>query len=237
MSDSKQQDVFSWDKLCGLLDEKLKDVTRKEDLAVIRSEIDDLKSENIKLKEDIKKLTSRIEVIDRKSRATNVMVNGLDCTAVPSAKTKFMDICKNILQVEVNVISTRIISSGKSCLFTLETSSQANNVLTAKGKLKGQQIYIHKDYTEDDQCSRYNLRQISKVISKSKKDVKVRLGEFAIFINDKKFTWFNGKIKAYSDNDTEYLRKLFDECGCSYDVFCNDESSNKNINPTTKSTI
>lgn len=239
MSVENQQDVFSWDKLCGLLDEKLKDVTRKEDLAAINYEIEELKNENTKLKDDIKKLTTRIETIDRKSRATNIVVNGLNCTAVSSAKTKFMDICKNILKVEANIIATKIMSSGKSCLFNLETSSQAIGVLSAKRLLKGQQIYIHKDYTEDEQFSRYNLRQISKNISKSKKDVKVRLGEFSIFINDKKFNWFNGKVKAQTNNDAEYLRKLFNECGCSYDVVCNDKfsSNKKNTNPNTNYSI
>lgn len=154
-----------------------------------------MKNENTKLKEDVKKLTTRIVVIDRKSRATNVIVNGLNCTAAPSAKAKFMDICKNIQKVEVNVISTRIISLGKSCLFNLETISQANNVLAARGRLKGQEIYIHKDYTEGDQCNRHNLSQIIIFISKSKKDVKVRLGECVVFINDKKTPGVMGKLR------------------------------------------
>ncbi|XP_059218299.1 uncharacterized protein LOC131997633 [Stomoxys calcitrans] len=80
MSVSSQQDVFTWSKLCEVLDDKLKGVAKKEDLTDIKHEIEELKHENSKLKEDIKKLTNRLELVDQKSRTTNIMV--------PPAKSK-----------------------------------------------------------------------------------------------------------------------------------------------------
>ncbi|XP_065368766.1 uncharacterized protein LOC135961198 [Calliphora vicina] len=174
------QDVFSWDKLRGLLDEKLKDVTKKSDLVEIKSTIEELREENKKLKNDVKKLTSRLEFIDRKSRSSNVVVSGLNAVNVNAARAEFMNLCTTVLNVNTNVMSTRIISSGRSFLFCLETSMQVYNVIAAKHKLKGQTIYIKKDYTEEEQNVRFNLRQISKKINNSNKTIKVRMREFCI---------------------------------------------------------
>lgn len=237
MTDNNQQDVFSWSKLCNVLDEKLKDVAKKEDLVAIKAEMQELKQENMKLKDDIKKLTTRMEFIDRRSRTSNIIVSGLLCTNSQVAKNKFRDICIKELNVEVRIISARILALGKSFVFSLESSAQAVNILAAKGKLRGQEIYIQKDYTDDEQSTRYKLRQLSKTISKTKKDVKVRLGEFCIFINDKKFTWYNGKVMASSVNDSEYLRKLLGECGCTLDVCFIDNYKNNNISNAISSSL
>lgn len=215
---NSEQDVFSWEKLCYLLDDKLKDVTRKSDLVAIKTDIEELKEENLKLKNDIKKLTSRIEFIDRRSRSANVIISGLNSDNVKAAKTEFLKLCSNELKVNVNVMSTRIISGGKSFCFTLETSMQAYNVTAAKKKLKGQMVYIQKDYTEEEQHVRYQLRKLSKNISQCNESVKVRLGEFCIFIDNNKFTWSNGKIVSNSANNAEYLSKLLAECNYPMEV-------------------
>lgn len=201
-------DVFSWEKLCTLLDNKLKDVTRKSDLNELKHEIDDIKEENKKLKCEMNKLTARMEFIDRRSRSANVIVSGLNSGINFTSKNDFEMLCANVLKVKVNVISSRKLAAGNSYCFTLESSLQANNVLAAKRNLKGQRIYINKDYTEVEQNIRYQLRNLSKNLTRANKTLKVRLGEFCIFIDNNKFTWANGKIIASSNNNAEFLRKI-----------------------------
>lgn len=67
-----------------------------------------------------------------------------------------------------------MLASGKSFVFTLDTTGQAQKILTVKGKIIAQQIFIQNDYTTADQSTRLNLRRVSKVISKHKKYLKVR---------------------------------------------------------------
>lgn len=211
-------DVFSWEMMRGILDEKLHDVAKKEDLQSIRNDIEELKEENQQLKNEIKKLTSRIEFIDRRSRSTNLVVNGLKCSNVQSAKVEFIKICTNVLDVKINVISTRMIAKEKTFLFNLESSSEVQKVLSTKGKLKDHTVYIQKDYTEEEQQVRYNLRQVSKRINEKKKGLKVRLGEFWIFVENKKYAWSKGKIMAYTNDDAVFLNNLLMECGCSFEI-------------------
>ncbi|XP_059216628.1 uncharacterized protein LOC131998105 [Stomoxys calcitrans] len=182
MNINNQQDVFSWSKLGDVLDDKLKDVAKKEDLTAIKYEVEELKQENCKLREDIKKLTNRLETLDRKSRTTNIVVSGLRSRTTFTAKKEFLDICNNKLNIVVNISYARMLSSGKSFVFTLDTNSQVQNILNTKEKLHGQFIYIQKDYTAVEQSTRYNLRQVGKIVSQHKKDVKVRLGEFCLFL-------------------------------------------------------
>lgn len=222
---NSSQDVFSWGKLCSLLDDKLKDVTRKADLVDLKADIDELKKENLQLKSDVKKLTTRLELIDRRSRSSNVVVSGLKSEKINAVKVEFSKLCAEVLNVNINIMSARMISLGKAC-FTLESSMQVLNVTSAKNKLKGKTIFIQKDYTEGEQNVRYNLRQLSKGISKSKQTVKVRLGEFCIFINNIKYTWSMGKIMANTSADAVFLNNLLTECNYPADVCINEGRQN-----------
>lgn len=212
------RDVFSWNRFSDLLDDKLKDVARKTDLIAIQTEMQELKEENLRLKNDLKKLTSRLEYIDRRSRSSNVIVSGLNCKNIQAAREGFTKLCSDVLLVNVEVMSCRMIAYEKSFLFSLGSSVQAYNVIAAKGILKGQNVFIQKDFTEEEQHVRYNLRQLSKKITKGDKSVKVRLGEHCIYINNNKYTWSNGKVYADSANNAEYLKMLLLQCNFEIDV-------------------
>lgn len=206
-------DVFSWDRLSQLMDVKLVDVARKSDLLEVNTQIEELREENRQLKDDIKKLSSRLELIDRKSRAASIVVGGLNSNNIHTAKAEFIDICLKLLEVHVNVLSVRILSKKMNFLFNLESTVQVNNIMAAKGKLQGVPVYIQKDYTEEEQSTRYNLRMISKSISKKDATIKVRLGEFCIFVENKKYTWSKGNVVAYCSNDADFLLNILEKCG------------------------
>lgn len=235
MSTGGNQDLFSWSKLGDLLDDKLRDVAKKEDVAAIKQEVDVLKTENSKLKDEIQKLTNRLEVIDRRSRSSNVVVSGLVCNNTSTAKKMFISMSKNELNVDINIMGTKMLSSGKSFVFTLETQGEAQRVIEARRQLKGKNIYIQKDYTALEQTTRYNLRKVARVVSKIKPNIKVRLGEFCIFVNDIKYTWMDEKILAPTQKDADFLVNILELSNNSYDVFCKQTSNINNINENSSS--
>lgn len=217
-------DVFSWNKLCSLLDDKLKDVAKKEDVQSIRIEMDELRVENTKLRNEVKVLSSRIEQIDRRSRSSNIVVSGLVCVNAAAAKAVFNKLCTDSLNVYANVVTVRDLPAKNTFLFTLESQLQVVNVLGAKDKLKGGTIFMHKDYTKDEQNIRYNLRKLNKTISNLNMNLKVRLGEFCSYIDNRKYSWALGKIVAYSVDDHEFLIKLLSKSNYSIDVIVKDNS-------------
>lgn len=230
---TEKNDVFSWDKLCNMLDSKLKDVAKKEDVLLIKTEIDDLREENVQLRKEVKMLTSRIEQIDRRSRASNIVVSGMLCNNISAAKFDFINLCNNSLGVNAKVVNARSLPSINTFLFTLETNLQAVNVLEAKNKIRGTKIFIQKDYTKEEQNMRYNLRHINKSISKYNMNIKVRLGEFCTYINDKKYTWEDGKLVALSNTDAETLRNLLVKANLSTAVIVKNRSTTKHISLTS----
>lgn len=226
MDNQTTPDVFSWDKLCNLLDAKLKDVTRKEDLVSIKTEIEELREENVKLRNDINKLTTRLEYIDRRTRSANIVVSGLNSNSNNEAKNEFTKLCTNVLKVNIHVVNARKLPSKNTFLFTLETNMQAINVIAAKGNLNDGSIFIQKDYTNEEQNVRYNLRQINKAVANPQNNLKVRLGEFCIFINNKRYTWSMGKAVANCNDDAVFLRNLLSEANSSIDVTVRNMNNN-----------
>ena len=69
----------------------------------------------------------------------------------------------------------------------MDSPAAIQSVLAAKGNLKGQSIFIQKDYTAHDQHIRYNLRKLSKKIMEDSSSTKTKLGAFCIYIDDKKY--------------------------------------------------
>ena len=63
--------------------------------------IDALEKENLQLKKEINIMSSRMEIIDRKTRSTNIVINGLESTDITAAKTKFSELCSGVLNVNV----------------------------------------------------------------------------------------------------------------------------------------
>lgn len=224
MEQNNSGDCFSWDAMKGLLKESLEDVAKKDDLNVIKKELDEVKAENLELKKEIKKLNSRIELIDRKTRVTNVVVNGLKSSSTQSAKEEFSQLCTNVLQVDLNIGSTSMLSK-KSFMFNLDSNAAVCKVLAAKGKLKGRREYIQRDYTTQEQHTRYQLRQINKKIRNKNSSINVKLGEFNITIDNKKFTWSNNNVIAFSNEDMNYLENLFKQLDCNYTIIVNEKKN------------
>ena len=99
------------------------------------------------------------------------------------------------------------------------------NVLIARKKLKGRSIYIQKDFTAQEQHIRFKLRQISKIIRDKNSSIKVRLGDLTIFIDDRKFTWNNNKIIAFSGSNVEFLKNIFSQCNINNEIELNLKSN------------
>ena len=229
-------DVFSWEMMKNLLDSKLEekldaklvDVARKEDITALRNELEVVKVENNILRKEITKLTSRLEHIDRKTRTSNVVVTGLNCSNSQDAKADFSKLCSEVLDINTN-ISNSIMIGKRSFIFNLDSSSNVQKVLAAKRKLKGRPIYIQKDYTAQEQNARYNLRQICKGIRDKNKLIKIRQGDLSIFVDDMKVTWgLNNKVFVQSSADAERLEKIFNECKISFSIVCNNYKNKPN---------
>ena len=104
MSNS-EGDVFSWDKLKNILEDQLADVAKKVDIHAIKQELEEVKSKSSKLEDVNFKLTARLEAIDRKSRSTNIVVNGIKSGNSQDAKNEFTKLSTNVLEVPVCVIN------------------------------------------------------------------------------------------------------------------------------------
>ena len=222
-------DTFTWEGLQTMLnatlEKKLEDVVKKQDFEVIKIELDDVKAENLKLRKEIKQLTSKIELIDRKTRSSNVVVNGLKSTNIQSANTEFSKLCNEVLDMNVNVTNTTIIGKN-AVLFGLESHAAVQNVLATKQKLRGRSVFIQRDYTSHEQHTRYNLRHLSKTIKSKNSSINIKLGEFCIYISNKKFTWKNDNIIAFSYEDAEFLKDLLRKCKYNYNIVINEKPTN-----------
>lgn len=227
-------DCFSWAvfdlKLNNALDAKLETVVKKDDIASIATEIQQLRNDNTRLQNELQIMKSRLEQVDKASRRNNIVISGLGSKSVPQALGDFKKICNTTLKTDVNVVEARKIAAGKSFLFTLNSATEVNAVLSARRFLVGSKIYIDKDYTADVRNKRYFLRQIGTNVKKVNKHIKVRYGDYRIFIDDKPFSFTGEKIIAVNNSDAEFLKNLMSKANYECNIEVKD-SQNLNTEP------
>lgn len=209
---SSSSDKFSWAmfdaKLNSALDAKLQDVAKKSDLQSICADIQQLREENVQLKEDLKLMKSRLEYVEQFSKRSSIVVTGLDGNMVKPAIEQFAKLSTTVLKTSVNVTDVRRLPTGKGFVFTLNSAMEADAVIAARAKLKGSSIFIQKDSTADERHKMYNLRQLGRNIRRIDGSLKIRHGHSRIYINDKMFTWLNGSVVATKAPDAEFLHRL-----------------------------
>ena len=190
-----------WSTLSNVLDVKLDNVAKKEDLKQLREENQLLKNELLLMK-------SRLELLEQASKRSNLVVSGLAASFPNQAKDEFMQLCKSVLKCDVNVTSVRKISGGKSFVFNLNTTLEADSVISSRRLLKGSNVYIQKDTTAEERTKMFHLRALERNIKKADPNVKIRQGFARIYISDKPFYWIDGKYAATNETDATFLRNL-----------------------------
>ena len=243
---NKSDESFSWEKMKKLLDDtleeklemtlettletKLQDVVRKQDIHELIHKLETVEKENALLKKELKLLSARLERIDRKSRSSNVVVNGLLCPDVDAAKSKFRELCSDVLKVNAPC-TTAVKLAQNTFMFSLDSTTAVQTVMSAKAKLRDRPIYIQKDYTPYEQNVRYNLRMLNKKIRDKNKNIKTKLGDFHIIINDKKLAWSNENFIAFTQEDLKYFIEMFKKFDFNFKVIIsNNQQSKRNVN-------
>ena len=229
MSPSTGGDVFSWKVLnttmSDILDAKLQDVARKSDLAVVKEEVAQVRAVNAKLNEEIGVLKSRLELIDRTSRRNRIIIRGLTSTDNNSAVGEMYKLFGEVLQVNVNIHDIFKLNNRNSFAVTLASPEQVRSVLAKSKLLKGSAVYIDNDLTKNEQEARFQIRTLARKLSPLD-NLKIRPAGRAMYLNDKKFIWSDGKIIAGNPRDAAFIKSILSKQLLEFDVVT-DGSSNR----------
>jgi len=202
------------EKLNSALENKLKSVAKKEDLITIKNDVTELRNENTALKAELGTVQKRLEQFDKNYKRANIVVRGLVSSNNSAAVTEFTDVCLKILHQTVCVCDAFRLPSG-DFVFKLPSAFDVANLMSARKALKGSEIFFNRDLTADEKNKKYNLRMLAKKIP-SCDTVKVRAGDFALFVNDKKFIWSNDTIVTSTKEDADMINNILNTCDVDY---------------------
>lgn len=221
-------------KLNRILDTKLGDVAKKDDLNAILVEMHNLKEENLQLKQEIRQMKSRLELVEQVSKRANVVVSGLVSSSPNLANDEFTKLCKNVLKQDIKITSSRKIQAGKSYVFTLNSVLEAENIVANRRCLKGTNIYIQKDATAEERTKMFHLRFLERSIRKVDTNIKIRQGLGRVYIADKPFFWNDGNYEALTANDVEFCKKLMNKANLNNNIIIKQQRSTSfSAKPTT----
>ena len=190
-------------KINAVLDIKLQKIAKKDDVLSLSEELRKVRSENEMLRTRLSFLERQIERIDKNNRRCNVIVGGLPGASTEIVGKNFSDLATKTLKTNISISNAAELPNG-SFIFTLISASQASSIFKQRKLLKGTSIYLQKDFTAQENSNRKYLRQLAKSL-KGIRGVKVKMGDYSIFINDRAFSWRDGQITADSKADADML--------------------------------
>lgn len=239
-SSNMNSDTFTW----ALFEEKMKNmletVVKKEDIQQLQKCIDDVKSENVRLRKDLSTLKSKIETLEKNSRRSNIVVSGIMTDNYKEAKQEFIDICNNIMQTKVGITRMIKMRTPGDYVVELESPVQATNMMINSGKLKGSNIYIQKDYTPDERTQRYQLRRLKRDLQKYNKHLICTFKDTNLLIGNHSYTWNADFVVAKNSEGKQFLENLLTQTKDKYNIIlkAKHKFGNENIeaNATTSLT-
>ncbi|KAF2900768.1 hypothetical protein ILUMI_05421 [Ignelater luminosus] len=136
---------------------------------------EETKKENEILKNEIKKMTIRLETIDREKRKNNVVIQGLgiDTTNVKEIKEEMKSFIEKQLGVDLEIKNAKKVGN-KTCLLELGSSTEKQEIMKNKGKLKSirnERIYINDDMTRSEREVQGKIRRIAQEEKKSENGI------------------------------------------------------------------
>lgn len=202
--------------LSTLLDAKLGVLASKEDFKSIMSELEGVREENMKLKNEITLLKEanaekdeRITALEMNSRKPNLIFRGLKTDSVFNSDplNGVVVFCSEMLGVELNRDFINVFplgksgTAGKSLLLVAFLRLQDKlRILTAAKKLKNTGFYIHPDFPTQIRRRRAKLLLIRREVLRVNQRLSASVrGEF-LWIDGTKFSWKDG-AGLYSNNE------------------------------------
>lgn len=162
--------------------------------------------EKEEMKATIQVLNKRIEAQDRRTRSNNVIVSGLkNVNMAPIEMIK--NLFKNELQVECNIKSASILKRQEASVIIiaeLDNRIDKINIMENKSKLKGKDIYIDNDYTQEEREIQRSIRMRAKEEKQKGKRIKIFYNK--LMIEDKMWVW-NALSKILEEQPQQYMRE------------------------------
>lgn len=194
--------------LASLFDKKLSVLASKEDFQVLNAEMDAIKTENVRLKEEINvlKLESevredRITTLEINARKGNLILRGLknsnDLQSNPTLVVT--DFFKEFLGLHLENADIHVYAPGRKSnspqallVVTFGRDQDKWKVLNAAKKLKGTGFFIHPDFPPMVRKRRQKLLLVKKELLRVNSSLKVTVQSDKLFVNDCKFMWRDG---------------------------------------------
>lgn len=212
--------------ITSVLDEKLKNLSTKDDVVEIKqtmqdccSQIGNLRMENEALREEVNTLKAErkkdhqdlMRLVER-SKSKNVVFRGISNDG--SLKEKIQELCTKKLEIpDINLKNVRKLyeTDAKVCgVAEFLTEEMAVNVLKNSKKLAGTSIFVDKDLCEEKQQNKKVMLKLKKHLKTLDSNQKIIVRDDKMRVNNEWFYWNNDKILMNGNrNGKETLENIF----------------------------
>jgi len=188
-----------------LFDRKLSVLATKEDIKSINADMEVIKEENVKLKDQLYSLKrecedreDRITDLEIKYRRENLVFRGLKVSEELQSDPAqvVIDFCTELLDLKldkkfINAYSPakKVTTGGAPLVVSFMRPQDKVKVLSSARKLKGTGFFVHPDFPFIVRKRRLKLSIVKKELVQRNPKLRVSLRGDKLWVNDLKFSW------------------------------------------------
>jgi len=206
--------------LSELLDKKLVNVATKADLGYISEQVEDLRNENEALKKEVaslrrheKMVRDKLVDLEGRSRRNNLIFKGLNWR---DRGTDFKDIvyrfCTDRLGARKQLWINRahpLGRQGKAIIAHIPSDDDVDYILSQTRNLKGTGFVVHRDFPREVREKRACLAAVRTEVERVAGWRRMPLVFDHLTIDQCRFTWEDGRLRAGQMNGRDKLNKMF----------------------------
>ena len=223
----------------AMMDEKLANVTRVDDLKALEEKLDAITKENTYLKMEINKikvdniaLREKLEELENYNKRKNLIFRGLTDTDEKECDKIIKEICTKVLGIQGGFSIERAYKLGKNknyshkgeqnmnmILAEFSSFAVAQEVLINSFKLKGTSISVVQDFTFDWRRKRSKLLAVRREIIKCNKEHRVYVRQNWLSVGGKRMKWSEGKGLLTEDGQEDGALVIKKILACDISLF------------------
>lgn len=191
--------INQWkEMLKELLDERLQPLQNKLEI------VEELMHENIQIKSElaehktrILQLETEVEFLQIQARSKNLIFYNMDLKTNDNVQVQIQEFCSSILKLRdhIEIENTRILGKGKksksNVLVEFKSPQLVANILRQSSIINNTGISIGRDLPQNVKTKQNKLLAVRKELRRQKPELKIKVLNGLMFINNKKFTWCN----------------------------------------------
>lgn len=197
----------------NLLEKKLENVAKSEDLENFKGQMENIEKENKRLRQELEAVNRKLEDSEsrwddlaNRSMRNNLIFQGLVVRDSKTEAETVQEFVREVLGEEVSVNRAHFLGRSKQIIAHIPQDKHIQAIFSKTSLLRGTEFFIFRDFTKRVRNIRSKLMKIRWNLRNSECRLRVSVVYDHLYVGDKKLHWTGTSLRCGEEDGWSVLR-------------------------------